>query len=197
MRSVGDVAGGLLLDAPATVDDEPRREPLGRRVPTAGGSGARRPISRVGRGRRSSSWPHWRRSPTAGAAARATRDVLRRGCPQHVAELAQLLLRRLRPLGDGLGRQVARSLLGPGALRPPLRLPHLGHGAASGRRGDADRPRPLPRRPPRRRRRGGTRRRARAGHHAGHHPVEPGQHLGLAAHSAARAGGGLPRRPPS
>ena len=109
---------------------------------------------------------------------------------QHVAELARLLLRCLRPVGHGLGRQVARSLLGPGAVRPPLRLPHLGHGAAPGHRGDADRPRPLPRRPPRRRRRGRTRRRRRPGRDAGHHPVEPRQHLGLAAHSAAGAGGG-------
>ena len=119
---------------------------------------------------------------------RPTRDVLRRRRPQHVPELAQLLLRRLRPLGYGVRRQAARRVLGAGPLGPALRLPHLGHGPAPGGRGAltvlvlfrAVRRSAGARRRPRR---------PRPGRHPGDHPAQPGQRLGLAARPVAGPGG--------
>ena len=179
-----------MLDAPAKASEEP---PAGPRAVRAG---------RWQFWRSPSDQPRWARPALLVVAAlggtllqlghrqRHARDLLRRRGAQHGGELARLLLRRLRPLGNGLGRQAAGGVLAPGALGAPLRLPHLGHRAAPGGRGDPDRPRPLPRRAPGGGRRRRPRRRPRVGGDARHHPVEPRQHLGLAAHPAAGARGG-------
>ena len=123
-----------------------------------------------------------------GHGPRLARDLLRRCRAQHVAELARLLLRLLRPLGHRLGGQAARRLLAAGAVAAGVRLPPLGLRPAERDRGHAHRARPLPRGAPGRWGRGGTHRGRRAGGHAGHDLVEPGQHLGLAAGPAARPG---------
>ena len=207
---MGDGPGG----SPSTRPHLGRRRPAGRRDVGARHAPRDRPRSRTGRqpARTGSppslavlalaaDQPAWARpallviaalaalSYSWGIEQRPARDVLRRRRPQHVGELAQLLLRRLRPLGHGLGRQVARRLLRPGALGPSLRLPHLvAIALPQAVEGDPHRARPLPGRPAGRR--GGRRpgRRRRPGRHAGHHPAQSGQHLRLPPGPAARPG---------
>ncbi len=121
------------------------------------------------------------------------RDLLRRSRAQHVDELARLPLCGLRSGGDRLHRQVARRLLGPGTLGSDLRRPHVGHRAAPGPRGLADRPCSLPRRPsPGRSRRRPARGRRPGLFPGGGHPG-PGQHLRHPAGPAAGAGRRLHR----
>ena len=186
---MGDAAGGLTLQAPLAADDavvgvpqapqrgrwhfwrSPPDQPAWARPLLLARGRAGRPVLRVGHQRRHA------------------RDVLRRRRAEHVAELAQLLLRRVRPLGDGHGRQAARCLLGPGAVGPGVRLPRVVGRAPPGRRGHPDGAGALPRRAPRGRRRCRAGRGRRPGRHARHHPAQPGQHLGLVADPAARARG--------
>ena len=70
-----------------------------------------------------------------------SRALLCGGGAEHGHQLAQLLLRFLRSGGDGHPGQAARCVLDPGAVRPDLRLPHLGHRPAPGHRRRPERPR--------------------------------------------------------
>ncbi len=123
-----------------------------------------------------------------GARQRGARTLLRRRRPQHVDQLAQLLLRRLRSRRYRHGRQAPGGAVVAGPVAARLRDQHLGHRHAPGGRRHPHRSRPLPGRPATGRPSRRHRRRAGPGRQSRHRSAQPREHLRLPAHPPARPG---------